>query len=237
MSLPLNTSPVYTLEIPSTKKPFKYRSFLVKDEKALLVAQQTESTSVMLDTVKDIIKSCSKSELDVDNLALFDIEYIFLKLRSVSIGEIVNLVFTCIDHEKPVKIKVPVNLDNAKVESNPDHTSRFELFDDVGIQLKYPTIDTIKKIESLDNLNDFDSMIEIIIECIDFIYDSNEVYKAKDTSKKELVEFIENLSSDQYEKLKNFFETMPKLSLDINYECPECKKEYKRRLEGIESFF
>ena len=151
MRLPTNTTAVYTLKVPSTQKEWKYRPFLVREEKSLLVAQQSENPQIMLDTIKDVIKSCSKTELDVDRLASFDVEYIFTQLRAVSVGEMVDLLFKCDDCEDEKAVAaVQVDLRQMQVKFPEDHTNKIELFEDVGVIMKYPTVDTLKKIEKSD---------------------------------------------------------------------------------------
>lgn len=237
MALPLNTAPVYSLIIPSTNKQIKYRPFLIKDEKNLLIAQQSEDPQVMMDTLKGVIKSCVKDEIDVDELATFDVEYIFTQIRAKSVGENVELFLKC-DTCEDEKAVAQINLDltQLKVEKDPKHTNKIDLFDDVGIALKYPTIELIKKLEG-SNTENIDSMFDVVVDCIDYIYTTEEVFHAKEQSREELLEFLNNLSSDQFAKIQTFFETMPKLKKEISYKCPVCGKEHNKVLEGLNNFF
>lgn len=236
MALPMQSAPTYTLEIPSTKKKVKYRPFLVKDEKALLIAQQSEDVAVMLDTVKSVIQSCVVDKIDVDALASFDIEYIFTQLRSVSVGEFVELLFQCDDcTDEKARALVAVDLRNLKVTFPEGHTNKVALFDDVGIALKYPTINTMKKLE--DESNDIDAIFDIVVDCIDYIYTTEEVFAAKEQSKDEMIQFLNNLTSEQFEKIQQFFRTMPTLRQDITYTCPVCGKVHNKYMEGLSSFF
>jgi hypothetical protein len=240
MALPMNTTPVYTLTVPSTQKQFKYRPFLVKDEKALLIAQQSEDPTVMLDTVKTVIDACAKSEIDVDKLASFDIEYIFLQMRAVSIGETVDLIFQCdvdhgVDNEKARSL-VRINLLDVKVETFEGHAKNILLFEDVGIALKYPTINTLKRLEQSIG-EDVDQVFDIVVDCVDYIYNSDEVFSAKDQTREELIEFLNNLTAEQFEKLQQFFYTMPQLRAYIKYTCPVCGKDHNKYMEGLASFF
>lgn len=240
MALPLNATPVYTLTIPSTQKQLKYRPFLVKDEKALLIAQQSEDHTVMLDTVKSVIAACAKSDVDVDKLASFDIEYIFLQMRAMSVGETVDLMFQCdVDHgadNEKARSLARINLLEVKVENFEGHTNKISLFDDVGIVLKYPTINTLKSIEEAKT-GGIDQVFDVVVDCIDYIYTSEEVFPAKDQTRQELIEFLNNLTSDQFEKMQQFFYTMPQLRAYVKYTCPVCNKEHNKYMEGLASFF
>ena len=239
MALPVQNTPTYTLEIPSSKETLKYRPFLVKEQKALLLAQQSEDTHVMVDTLKSVIKSCALSKLDVEKLAVFDLEYLFSQIRAKSVGENVDLFFYCdtCDDEK-AKVKITIDLTKLKVEHFPEHTNKIPLFDDVGVVMTYPNINVVNNIEKLGNVeSEVDLVFDIIAECIDYIYDTKEVYHAKEQSKKELADFINNLTAEQFAKIENFFETMPKLRKSVNYRCPVCQKEHHKTLEGLNNFF
>lgn len=239
MALPKQQAPVYTLEIPSTKDSLKYRPFLVKEQKALLLAQQSEDPIVMVDTLKQVIKSCAHSPIDIEKLAVFDLEYIFSQIRGKSVGEIVDLFFycdTCVDEK--AKVRISIDISKLQVESFPGHISKISLFGDVGVSMRYPNINVIKKIEKLgDTSSEIDLVFDIITECIDYIYDTSEVYYAKEQTKEELSEFINNLTSEQFEKIENFFETMPKLQQKVSYRCPVCSKQHNKTLEGLNNFF
>lgn len=238
MALPLNSTPVYTLTVPSTEKQVKYRPFLIKEEKSLLIAQQSEDPMVMVDSLKEVIRSCIKEkDFNVDDLATFDLEYIFTQIRAKSVGEIVELMLrcdTCTD-EKAVA-KVNIDLTSVSVNKSEEHKNKISLYDDVGIQLKYPTMDVIKKLENLKQ-TDIESVFAIVVDCIDFIFTSNEVFHAKEQTREELIEFLNNLTSDQFMNIQKFFETMPKLTKEINYNCPVCGKAHHKILEGLNSFF
>ena len=237
MALPMNTTPVYTLTVPSSGKKLKFRPFLIKEEKTLLIAQQSEDASVMVDSLKEVIKSCIKDEVDVNSLATFDLEYIFTQIRSKSVGEIIELMMlcdTCTD-DKAVT-KVSIDLTKIQVEQNPEHKSKIHLYEDVGIVMKYPTLDILKKMESI-NTNDLDEVFNIIVDCIEYIYNEEEVFNAKEQTKQELLDFLNNLSSDQFADVQKFFETMPRLKHEIDYVCPVCSKEHHKVLEGLNSFF
>lgn len=240
MALPMNTMPTFNLTIPSTGKRVKFRPFLVKDEKALMIAQQSEDILVMVDTLKSVIKSCVIDDIDVDDLATFDIEYMFIQIRGKSVGETVELLFPCDnDHgeqNEKARSKVRIDISTIEVQKSPGHTNKINLFGDVGIALKYPTIDSAKKIEksALDNM---DAAFEIIADSVNYIYQGEELYYAKETKREELIQFLNNLTSEQFMKVQDFFENMPKIKTEVTYDCPVCGKHHVKTLEGLQSFF
>ena len=242
MALPLNTTPTYNLVVPSTNETIKFRPFLVKEQKALLLAQQSEDAKVMLDTLKSIIKTSVTSKIDIDSLSLFDIEYIFLKLRAKSVGEEIELALKCPEEHgseeanKKAMVNVKINIEDIKIEQSPNHTNKIPLFNDVGVVMKYPSLETINKFQNVKS-NDPSLVFDIIAESIDYIYDNEELYYIKDQSKAEVREFIDNLTSDQFQKVQSFFDTMPKLSHTLKYDCPVCGKHNEVKLEGLDSFF
>ena len=237
MALPINSAPTYTLTVPSTGQEVKYRPFLIKDEKTLLIAQQAEDIGVMVDSLKDVIKSCVKDEIDVNNLATFDLEYIFTQLRAKSVGEIVELVLKCDDCEdEKATVKINIDLTKLEVEKDAEHKTKIPLFEDVGIVLKYPSVDVVKKLEN-SNVENVDEIFKIVVSCIDYIYSSDEIFYAKDQTKEELTEFLNNLTTDQFGEVRKFFDTMPKLKKELKYTCPVCNKEHNKVLEGLNSFF
>lgn len=237
MALPINTTPTYELTIPSTGKTVKYRPFLVKDEKALLLAQQSEDTNVMINTLQDVIRSCIKDDVSVDSFAMFDIEYIFTQIRAKSVGEEVELVLKC-QHCDDTNAKVQIKIDLTKLEvyKDPEHTNKIHLFDNVGIVMKYPNVSTVKKLESI-NANSIEDIFSIVSKCVDYIYDADQIYYANEMDSKELDEFISNLTNIQFEKIQKFFGTMPVMKRDIEYKCPVCGAENNLTLSGMSSFF
>lgn len=239
MALPKQTTPTYNTKIPSTKQEVKFRPFLVKEEKALLMAQQSEDTQVMLDTLKEMIVSCVKTPIDVDKLALFDIEYLFCQIRAKSVGEIVEMTVLCdVCPEDELKARVTLSFDLTKLEVNfPEgHELNIPLFDDVGIVMKYPTLDLAKSMGDVDETNT-EQMFDSIINLVDYIYDSEELHYAKDQTKEELVEFFDGLTQEQFKKIKGFLDTMPKLSKQVSYDCPVCGHHHDKVVEGLNSFF
>lgn len=240
MALPVMSTPTYTLVIPSSKKKVKYRPFLVKEEKAILIAQQSEDMSVMVDTLKSVIKSCILDDIDPDELATFDLEYIFTQIRGKSVGEIIELLFPCdVDHgEQNDKAKVKVSIDLTKIEIDvPEgHKNKIELFGEVGVIMKYPTIEVMAKLEKLDT-DDIDNIFDVVAECINMIYEGEKIYYAKEQKKEELIAFLGNLSSQQFLKVQEFFSTMPRIKKDVEYNCPICGLHHNKTLEGMQSFF
>jgi hypothetical protein len=237
MALPVMSSPTYELKVPSLKKKVKYRAFLVKEEKALLIAQQSEDPTVMLNTIKDIISSCTFGKLNVEDLAIFDIEYIFCQLRAKSVGEISELVFNCLECNDPkAKMKVAINLTELEVEFHPDHKKSIDLFDDVGVTMKYPSLDMLDKMKSVKE-ESIEAVFEVITSCIDNIYAGDQIYSSKEQSKEELISFLDNLTQSQFKKIQQFFETMPKLEKKIEFSCPVCNYMHNHSIQGIENFF
>ena len=239
MALPIQNTPVYTLKIPSTKQEVKYRPFLVKEEKALLVAQQSDDQQVMLDTLKEILKNCIKTPIDLEEMALFDIEYIFSQIRAKSVGEIVEIVVrcdVCPETDEKARVKLTFDLTKLEVTFPEGHNKKIPLFDDVGIVMKYPSLDVVKEMEFMDH-TDAEQVFKIVVQCIDYIYDNEEVYYAKDSTKEELNQFLENLTQEQFRKVQEFFETMPKLSKPVVYDCPVCGHHHEKVVEGLSSFF
>lgn len=238
MPLPVNVMPTYTLQVPSTKKPFKYHQFLVRDEKALLIAQEAGDPTVMIDTIRSVIASCALDPIDTALMPSFDTEWIFIKMRAISVGELVSLKFACdMDHGPECeKAAVMVNLNDVRVVETPGHSNRVPLFEDVGVVMRYPTFETFKQLESIPG-DSLDQIFDVTVSCMDYIYTATEVFYAKDQTKAELLAFMNGLTSEQFLRIQNFFETAPKVRLDIHYTCPVCKKAHDKHLDGMQSFF
>jgi len=240
MALPVMSTPTYNLVIPSSKKSVKYRPFLVKEEKALLIAQQSEDIVIMVDTLKSIVASCIIDKIDTDSLATFDLEYIFTQIRGKSVGEKIDLLFPCDnehgDQNEKAKVKITIDLTQIQVEFPEDHTNKIALFDSVGVVMKYPTIEIMSKLERVDN-DDLENIFDIIADCIDYIYEGDKIHYSKEQKKEELVEFLNNLNSTQFMNIQKFFTTMPRIKKEVEYDCPICQKHHKKTLEGMQSFF
>lgn len=241
MALPVVNAPVYTLEVPSTKKVIKFRPFLVKEEKLLLIAMQDDKKeSAIVETLKQIVKNCTFGEVDVESLSITDIEYIFLQLRAKSKGDEVEVSFKCsndVNGESCDTVnQTKINLQNVKVEKNVDHSNKIMLTDTIGIILKEPTLNDIATLqEKIGNeYSDMKDIFESINGFIDTIFNGEVIYN--EYTKEELTEFIESLSDEQFQKIKSFFETMTKLKLDVNITCKKCGYNETVTLEGLQSF-
>jgi len=236
MALPKLTTPTYELEIPSTDEKIKYRPFLVKEEKILMMAMESKSTADITQAVKDIVKECTFDKVNIDNMPMFDVEYIFLQIRSKSVGEISKLKLLCPDDEKTY-VDIELNLDEVKVQVGEDHTNKIELDKGMGMIMRYPTIDSFSE-TGIKDINP-GNMLDVISTCILQIYEKNgeKTYDPKDQTKKELTEFIEQLNTKQFREVQKFFETMPKLKHEITIKNPKTKKESKVTLTGLNDFF
>ena len=237
MALPKLNVPVYEAILPSTEKVIKYRPFLVKEEKLLLTAQESGDDAV-LPAVKQIIKNCVQGEVDVDNMPLFDIEYLFLRLRAKSVGEEVTLglkPWGCPQNSGELcnlSTEVAINLEDVKVIKDKKHTSKIMLDDKIGIMMKYPNISQvgIKGSDSEMGMN-------IIKSCIKMIFTEEETYESDSFADKELDEFIDSLNTKQMEKIRDFFNTMPTLKHTVKYNCKTCNEEKETTIQGLNSFF
>jgi len=236
MALPILITPTYELEIPSTEEKIKYRPFLVKEEKILLIALESNENLDIVQAVKTIVDDCTFNKLDLGNLPMFDVEYIFLQIRAKSVGEVSKLKILCQD-DMETYTDYEINLTDIEVEVIEGHTNKIELTDKMGIIMKYPTIDSFQStgITSISSSN----MLDVISSCILQIYDKKgeEVHYAKDQTVKELIDFIEQLSSQQFKDLQKFFDTMPRLKHTIMVENPKTKVKNKIELNGLNDFF
>lgn len=237
MALPVNPTPIYKLTIPSTNKSVKFRPWLVREEKTLLLAQQSEDADVMSNTLKSVINACVIDKINIETLATFDLEYIFTQIRSKSVGEDVELIFKCkyCDDSK-AKVKIKFDISKIKVDVPENHSKQIQLFDNVGVMMKYPTITSMQSLGK-KRTNDIDLVFDIVSNCIDYVYDDKEIHYAKDLSKEELDAFLNQLTAEQFIKLENFFETLPKMKQKVEYTCPVCEASNQVTLEGMTSFF
>ena len=237
MPLPKIATPTYELVIPSTKKKIKYRPFLVKEEKVLIIAMESENTTTIANAVKEVISNCVLTRgVKVNELATFDIEYLFLNIRGKSVGEEVEVLVTCPD-DGETKVPTVITLDEIEVQFDKDHSRDIKLDDELSMRLKYPSMDEFVKSNFTLNDIDVDDTFEIVMSCIEQIYNEEESWSAKDSTKKEMREFVEQLSSKQFKEVEKFFATMPKLSHTINITNPNTGVENEVVLEGLASFF
>tara|TARA_B110000285_G_scaffold232280_1_gene302972 strand:+ start:732 stop:1445 length:714 start_codon:yes stop_codon:yes gene_type:complete len=236
MALPVLTTPTYELEVPSTGEKLKYRPFLVKEEKILLMALESADNAEIIQAIKTIVSECTFNKLGLGDMPIFDVEYIFLQIRSKSVGEVSNLRLLCEDDGKTYA-DIEINLSEIAVEVVENHTNKIELTDEMGIIMTYPTIDSYVN-TGISTINT-GNMLDVISSCILQIYDKKgeEVFEAKDQSKKELTDFIEQLNTQQFKDLQKFFDTMPKLTHTLIVENPKTKVKNKVILSGLSDFF
>jgi len=238
MPLPKISTPTYELDLPSNGKTIKYRPFLVREEKLLVLAMESEDPKQITSAIKAVIKNCIETRgIKVETLPTFDIEYLFLNIRGKSVGEEVELNIICQD-DGTTTVPVKILLDDIKVLKNPEHTNKIKLDDSLVMEMKYPSLDQfIKSNFDFNSDNAMDQSFDLISSCIDKIYNEEEVWDAGDVTKKELEDFLEQMNSSQFKQIEKFFETMPKLSHTINVKNPNTGVENGVTLEGLSSFF
>jgi len=238
MPLPKIATPTYELELPSTGATVKYRPFLVKEEKVLVIALESEDNKQITNAIKAVLKSCILSKgIKVEDLPTFDIEYLFLNIRGKSVGEDLEVNIICPDDEK-TQVPVTIALDEIEVQKDDNHTNKIKLDDSIMMEMKYPSLDQfIKNNFDLNDKNMMDQSFDLIATCIDKIYTEDEVWAAADCTKKEMKDFLEQMNSNQFKEIEKFFETMPKLSHSISVTNPKTKVKSDVVLEGLASFF
>ncbi len=236
MALPKIGVPTYELTLPSTGKTVKYRPFLVKEEKILLLALESDNEKEVITAVKNTLRACILSRVKVDQLPSFDLEYLFLKIRAAAVGEVIEMTVTCND-DNTTQAKVSVNIEEVQVNKQDGHDRKIMLTDDLGIMLNYPSMDRFIESQFLNKDLDPEHIFEFIAEHIDQIFNGEEVYDSSTTSKKEFREFIESLTSKQFEAIQKFYETMPRLTHTFSVTNPNTGNECNYTLEGLQSFF
>ena len=233
MTLPVINTPTYELTIPSTKDKLVYRPFLVKEEKILLMAMEEDKESQLNRALKQVVNNCTFQKVKVDKLPLFDLEYIFLRIRAKSVGEVAKLNLLCED-DGETYVPVEIDLESIEVEFQEGHSTKIEITDDIGIVMSYPTFEYLDfNIEGTD----VNKLFDIIGSSIHQIFEGETVYERTDFNKKELKTFLESLTSEQFQKVQNFFETMPRLRHTVEIENPKTKVTNTVVLEGLNAFF
>jgi hypothetical protein len=231
MSLPRNTTPTYQTKVPSTGKTIKYRPWLVGEQKNMLMAVEGGEADVLL-AIKEAVNACTFEKLDVEAMPNFDLEYLFLQIRSKSSGETVDLILTCqhckADHEHNLPLSI------VEVQKNKDHTKKIILADNLGVEMAYPTTD---QLSFLNKNYSVDTVYQTICQCIESVFTETEVHQTKDETPEEVAQFVEALTTEQFAKIEDFFRTMPVLRHTFTDKCPHCEKETQYTLEGVEAFF
>ena len=236
MPLPKISTPTYELTVPSTGKNIKFRPFLVKEEKILIIAMESQSDQQIAQAVNDVLSNCILTKgVKIDDLSTFDIEYLFLNIRGKSVGETVDVMITCPD-DNETKVPVQINLDDIQIVKNDNHQRDIPLDDNLTMRMKYPAMgEFVKNNFSVDM--QVDDTFDLVCSCIEQVFSEEESWAASDCTKKELHEFLEQLDSGQFKKIEQFFETMPKLSHTLNVTNPNTKVVNKIKLEGLNAFF
>ena len=239
MPLPKISAPTYELVLPSSGRKVKYRPFLVKEEKILVIALESEDTKQITNAIKTVISNCILSKgIRIEKLATFDIEYLFLNVRAKSVGETVDVNVTCPD-DGVTQVPLQIDIDSIKVQKNEKHTNIIKLDDNLSLQMNYPSLTQfIESNFELSGVNsDLEKSLDVIIACIGQVYNEEESWEASECTKKELKEFVEQMNSKQFKEIETFFDTMPKLSHKIKVKNPETEVESDVVLEGLASFF
>jgi hypothetical protein len=240
MALPKIDVPVYDLTLPLSKQTINFRPFLVKEQKNLLMALEADDSETIEKNIKQILVNCTMSDIDIDNLPIVDIEYYFLNLRARSVGEVVDLRYRCNNEPDGINecgniMETTLNIFDIKLQDVQEDAGLIELTKDIYIKLTYPKFSVIKNIA--DNSDGVDVALKMIVDCIEYIYDGEQYYYASDATKQELVEFVESLNQGQFDKLEQFFDTIPKLDKKVEMTCSKCGYNHTVYVEGLENFF
>ena len=240
MALPKIDTPIYDLTLPLSKKEIRFRPFLVKEQKNLLMAMEADDKEAIEKNVKQVLINCTLTEdIDIDKLPVIDVEFYFLNLRARSVGEVIENSYRC-DNEIEEKkcgniMKTSLNILDIKVENNDEDKSQIQLTDNIFLKLRYPEYSLLKKMARLEDASSI--AFEMIAECVEYIFDGEQYYYSNEVPIAEMIEFIENLNQQQFEKIESFFSNMPKLQRKIEIKCSRCGFDHRIDVEGLESFF
>lgn len=239
MALPKINTPTYELTLPLSKKQVTYRPFLVKEQKILMMANEANDRETIIRAIKQILHNCTLNDVKVDHLPILDIEYYFLNLRARSVGEVVELRYKCeniVEDEICGKgLDVSFNLLELEIQNVEQYNDVIMLDKNIGIKIKYPDFSLFEKIKEDDSITDL--TLEIILSSIDYIFDGDEFFYAKETPREELLEFLDSLSQNQFTKIEEFFKNIPVIKKDVDIKCPKCGFDHKIHIEGIDNFF
>lgn len=237
MALPIIEAPKYETTIPSSGKKVQYRPYLVKEEKILMIAMESEDQAQIIGAMKDVIKACTFDKVDPNKLCTFDVEYLFLKLRAKSVGEISKVGLKCEKCEKPTDVSI--NLDEIEINAAQKLETRILLSDKIGVNLSWPKMSDVESMDTKENASKMESAMQVIVSCIESIFDDKKIYPANEQTTEELVAFVESLNQSQFLKIQQFIEKMPKLQKKVKFKCSskECAHENDLTLTGIQSFF
>ena len=244
MGFPKLDTPIYEVRLISNNKKIRIRPFLVKEQKLFLMASESNDVNEVIKTIKQVLKSCILDDIDIDSLPIFDLEFLFLNLRARSVDEVVDLKYKC--NNKVTKedgtiapcgnlVEFSINLLEIKPTLHKEHTNKIELTKNFGMLLNYPTFDIIEKYE--ERINNPELVVEILADCIEYVYDAESIHYAKNQTKEEIIEFIENLQQKDLVKIKTFFDTIPELKHDMHFKCQKCGYEEDITIKGLQNFF
>ena len=237
MALPRIEAPKYSVKIPSTGKTFQYRPYLVGEEKILMIAMESENQAQILQAIKDVVKACTFDKIEPDKLCTFDLEYLFLKLRAKSVGEISKVGLKCEKCDKAATVEI--NLDEIAVKTDDLPSSRIKLTETIGVTMTWPKVKLIDQLEGANKDSKLDNITDIVLSCIDNIFDDKKVYPADEQTREELVEFLDSLNQSQFAKIQEYIEKMPKLEHTIQFDCTnkDCNHHNTLTISGMASFF
>jgi transcription elongation factor Elf1 len=235
MALPKLDSPTYELSVPSTGAKIPYRPYLVKEEKILMMALESNDERQMIRAIRDVILACTDNNIDMNNVAMFDMEYIFTQLRSKSVGESAEIGIKCSECESTNEVSV--NLENVRVDSPKDVSDTIELTDTVGVKMKYPSVNTVLYSTNSGTSSNIERIFDLLVNCIDSIYSGDQIFDVSSQSKEEINEFIESLNGEQFAKVRKFIENIPSTQIDVEFTCKDCSHKNNVNLKGLANFF